>query len=85
MSKRFQGTSDTKRAMLTWRPTSFQLSGRMVKYRTSKEWRYERVNLKDTDNCVESEWRLSYMCEGISTSEKASTDQAVQVQERKQG
>ena len=42
------------------------------------------MNLKDTDNCVESEWRLCYMCESISTSEKASTDQAVQVQERKQ-
>ena len=46
--------------------------------------RYERVNLKDTDNCVESEWRLRYMCESISTSEKVSTDRAVQVQERKQ-
>ena len=33
---------------------------------------------------TESEWRLCYMCESISTSEKASTDQAVQVQERKQ-
>ena len=57
----------------------------MVKYRTSKWWWYERENLKDTDNCIESEWRLSYMCEGISTSEKASMDQAVQVQERNQG
>ena len=35
------------------------------------------MNLKDTDDCVESEWRLSYMCESISTREKASTDQAV--------
>ena len=42
------------------------------------------MNLKDTDNCVESEWRLSYMCESISTGEEVSTDQAVQVQERKQ-
>ena len=57
----------------------------MVKYRTSKEWQYERENLKDTDNCIESEWRLCYMHESISTSEKVSTDQAVQVQERKQG
>ena len=29
-------------------------------------------------------WRLSYMYESISTSEKASMDQAVHVQERKQ-
>ena len=29
-------------------------------------------------------WRLSYMYESISTREKASTDQAVHVQERKQ-
>ena len=43
------------------------------------------MNLKDTDNCVESEWRLLYMCESISTSGKASMDQAVQVQKRKQG
>ena len=42
------------------------------------------MNLKDTDDCVESEWRLCYMCESISTSEEASTDQAMQVQERKQ-
>ena len=57
----------------------------MVKYRTSEEWRYERENLKDTDSCIESEWRLSYMCKSISTSEKVSMDQAVQVQKRKQG
>ena len=57
----------------------------MVKYRTSKEWRYERVNLKDTDNCIESEWRLRYMCESISTKGRLGTDQVVQVQERKQG
>ena len=31
----------------------------------------------------ESEWRLSYMRESISTSEKVSTDQAMPVQERK--
>ena len=24
-----------------------------MKYRTSKEWGYERVNLKDTDSCVD--------------------------------
>ena len=55
-----------------------------MKYRTSKKWRYERENLKDTDNCVESEWRLCYMCESISTSGEMGTDQAVQVQEGKQ-
>ena len=39
--------------------------------------RYERVNLKDTDNCVESKWGLRYMCESISTSKKAGMDQAM--------
>ena len=55
-----------------------------MKRRASWERGYERENLKDTDNCVESEWGLCYMCESISTKEEASTDQAVSVQERKQ-
>ena len=29
------------------------------------------------DFVEESEWRLSYMCESISTREKAGTDQAM--------
>ena len=57
----------------------------MVKYRTSKEWQYKRENLKDTDNCIESEWGIHYTYKSISTSERVSTDQAVHVQERKQG
>ena len=43
---------------------------------------FHRENQNESES--ESEWRLWYMCESISTSEKTSTDQAVQVQERKQ-
>ena len=49
----------------------------MVKYRTSEEWQYERENLKDTDSCIESESRLHYMCESISTKGRLGMDKAV--------